>query len=168
MGRTPLLTLPSGVVEDVSGTIAGRRPSVEDVSPGFQIALPYCGVFTWHVGRELSPVMETTGFDPADHPLFRTRSCRATPAVQRASARLRHWATADAVGATPTYLTDVFARLEGVSLCRYITQLRLARALVELQSALDLGFSSHSHFTLAFRRSFGCTLSHFRSTTRRS
>jgi len=32
--------------------------------------------------------------------------------------------------------------------------------------ALDLGFSSHSHFTLAFRRAFGCTPSQFRSTTR--
>src|ERR687888_299866 len=49
-GRTPLLTLPSGLVEDVSGTIMGRRPGAEDFSPEFQIALPYRGVFTWHVG----------------------------------------------------------------------------------------------------------------------
>jgi hypothetical protein len=52
MGRTPLLTVPSGVVEDVSGTIAGRRPSAEDFSRDFQIALPYRGVYTWHVGRD--------------------------------------------------------------------------------------------------------------------
>src|SRR5262249_11797491 len=68
---------------------------------------------------------------------------------------------ADAVGASSTYLTDVFSRFEGVSLHRYVTQLRLARALVELPEAgdltslaVDLGFSSHSHFTLAFRRAF--------------
>jgi AraC-like DNA-binding protein len=54
-----------------------------------------------------------------------------------------------------------------------VTQLRLARALVELpystditSLALDLGFSSHSHFTLAFRSAFGCTPSEFRRITR--
>jgi AraC family transcriptional regulator len=80
---------------------------------------------------------------------------------------------AAAVGASPAYLTDVFRCFEGISLQRYVTQLRLARALVELphapditRLALDVGFSSHSHFTLAFRRAFGCTPSHFRGLTR--
>ena len=271
--RTSLLSVPSALVENVSGVIPGRLPGAEDFSPDFQIAFPYRGVFVWHVGREdivgdanqvlfvtagepfrvsgprpghfgeliltpsfsvLSELTESIGFDPADHPLFRARSCRATPDVQRASARLLHWAAhegsedvlaaedivlallraalqigpihrrpsaatrrliqrtkeflefalwrplqlsdiARAVGGRPTYLTDVFARYEGVSLSRYVTQLRLARALVALHSvddlarlALDLGFSSHSHFTLAFRRAFGCTPSHFRSTIRGS
>lgn len=77
-----------------------------------------------------------------------------------------------AVGASPAYVTDVFRRYEGISLQRYVTQLRLARALIELPHAmdltmlaLDLGFSSHSHFTFAFRRSFGCTPSQFRRMT---
>ncbi len=77
-----------------------------------------------------------------------------------------------AVGASPAYVTDVFRRFEGISLRRYVTQLRLARALVELpystditSLALDLGLSSHSHFTLAFRRAFGCTPSEFRRIT---
>jgi AraC-like DNA-binding protein len=80
---------------------------------------------------------------------------------------------ARAVGASPTYLTDVFRRFEGISLKRYVTQLRLARALVELPGAddltalaLELGFSSHSHFTLAFRRTYGCTPSAFRAGVR--
>jgi AraC-like DNA-binding protein len=49
-------------------------------------------------------------------------------------------------------------------------QLRLSRALVELPHAndlttlaFDLGFSSHSHFTVSFRRAFGCTPSEFRA-----
>jgi AraC family transcriptional regulator len=78
-----------------------------------------------------------------------------------------------AVGASPAYLTDTFRRVEGLSLHRYLTQLRLARALAELPHANDLtalalntGFSSHSHFTAAFRRAFGCTPSQFRLTTR--
>jgi AraC family transcriptional regulator len=70
-------------------------------------------------------------------------------------------------------LTDAFRRVEGTPLHRYLTRLRLARALDELphaedltQLALDIGFSSHSHFTAAFRRAFGCTPSEFRQTTR--
>ncbi len=74
-----------------------------------------------------------------------------------------------AVGASPTYLTDLFRRVEGTSLHRYLTQLRLARALLELPHANDLttvalevGFSSHSHFSAAFRNAFGCTPSEYR------
>jgi AraC family transcriptional regulator len=79
------------------------------------------------------------------------------------------------VGASPAYLTDVFRRVEGVALHGYLTQLRLARALVELPDtpdlttlALALGFSSHSHFTAVFRRAFGCTPSRFRASTCRT
>ena len=80
---------------------------------------------------------------------------------------------ARAVGASPTYLTDVFRRVEGVPLHRYVMQLRLSRALVELPHTADLttlafslGFSSHSHFTAAFKRAFDCTPSEFRLSTR--
>ena len=80
---------------------------------------------------------------------------------------------ARAVGASPAYLTDVFRRVEGVPLHRYLTQLRLAQALVELPHASDittlalgLGFSSHSHFTAVFRRAFNCTPSCFRESAR--
>ncbi|MGH8251862.1 MAG: helix-turn-helix transcriptional regulator [Steroidobacteraceae bacterium] len=72
-------------------------------------------------------------------------------------------------GASPAYLTDAFRRAEGIPLHRYLVQLRLARALIELPDAADLtrlalasGFSSHSHFTAAFRRAFGCTPSQCR------
>jgi AraC-like DNA-binding protein len=79
-----------------------------------------------------------------------------------------------AVGASPAYLTTAFRRVGGISLHQYLTQLRLARAIAELPHtdnltalALETGFSSHSHFTAAFRRAFGCTPSQFRLTTRR-
>ncbi len=74
-----------------------------------------------------------------------------------------------AVGASPAYLTDLFRRTEGTSLHRYLIELRLARALVELPHADDLtalaydvGFSSHSHFSAAFRRAYGSSPSEFR------
>jgi len=91
------------------------------------------------------------------------------------SSRIRLTHIAQAVGASPAYLTDLFTRVEGVSLHQYLTQLRLARALVELPHtddltalALHIGFSSHSHFTFAFRRAFGCAPSQFREDTRRA
>jgi AraC-like DNA-binding protein len=81
---------------------------------------------------------------------------------------------ARAVGSSPAYLTHAFRRAEGAPLYQYVTQLRLARALAELPHAddlttlaLDVGFSSHSHFSAAFRRAFGITPSRFRETCRR-
>jgi AraC family transcriptional regulator len=82
---------------------------------------------------------------------------------------------ARAVGASPAYLTDLFRRVEGLPLHRYLTHLRLARALVELPRAenlsvlaLELGFSSHSHFSFAFRRTFGTTPSQYQENVRRA
>ena len=113
----------------------------------------------------------------------RGQSCGATTArlIRRTkeilqaqlSERIRLTDVARSVGASPAYLTDLFTRVEGLSLHQYLTRLRLAHALVELPHtddlttlALDLGFSSHSHFTYAFRRGFGCTPSEFRASTR--
>ena len=80
---------------------------------------------------------------------------------------------ARAVDASPAYLTDVFRRFEGLPLHQYALQARLARALVELphandltKLALDLGFSSHSHFAAAFHRAFGAPPSVLRRATR--
>lgn len=77
------------------------------------------------------------------------------------------------VGVSPTYLTYVFQRVEGTSLSRYQLQLRLARALDLLDEyddvtelALALGFSSHSHFSAAFRQTYGHTPSAFHRASR--
>lgn len=87
----------------------------------------------------------------------------------------RRWtlgAIAAEVGVSPVYLTQVFAQAEGVPLYRYQLRLRLARALDLLGSyedltmlALDLGFSSHSHFTAAFRQHYGRTPAEFQRAT---
>lgn len=77
---------------------------------------------------------------------------------------------AHAVHVSGAYLTDAFTRTEGVPLCRYRVRLRLNRALVELprcdditQLALDLGFSSHAHFSNAFKSLYGLSPSAFRA-----
>jgi AraC-like DNA-binding protein len=77
------------------------------------------------------------------------------------------------VGVSPIYLTQCFSRVEGIPLYRYQMRLRLSRALFELprcgsltELALDLGFSSHAHFTSTFRSAFGITPSVFRAEHR--
>jgi AraC-like DNA-binding protein len=82
---------------------------------------------------------------------------------------------AQAVQVSGAYLTDAFTRSEGVPLCRYRTRLRLNRALVELPRcegitglALDLGFSSHAHFSNAFKSLFGVSPSCFRADMRQA
>lgn len=77
------------------------------------------------------------------------------------------------LGVTSIYLTQCFKRSEGMPLYRYQTLLRLSRALDRLPDcdditdlAFELGFSSHSHFTAAFRSELGTTPSQFRLTAR--
>jgi AraC-like DNA-binding protein len=83
----------------------------------------------------------------------------------------RRWTLADIateVGVSPVYLTQVFQQVEGMPLYRYQLRLRLARALDLLDQyddlsslAMDLGFSSHSHFTAAFRQTYARTPADF-------
>jgi AraC family transcriptional regulator len=61
--------------------------------------------------------------------------------------------------------------VEGVPLYRYQLRLRLARALDLLGEyddlttlSLELGFSSHSHFSAAFRQVYGRSPSEFRGS----
>jgi AraC-like DNA-binding protein len=72
------------------------------------------------------------------------------------------------VGVSPVYLTQVFQQVEAMPLYRYQLRLRLARALDLLGQyhdltalGLDLGFSSHSHFSAAFRQAYGRTPAEF-------
>ncbi len=78
---------------------------------------------------------------------------------------------AKVVGASPFHACRVFRRGAGYGLHAYLTEQRLRRSLVLLEEgrtdlralAAELGFSSHSHFTAAFRRAFGIAPSEFRS-----
>jgi len=89
----------------------------------------------------------------------------------------RRWTLAEIaaeVGGSPVYLTQVFKQVEGLPLYRYQLRLRLARALDLLAQyddltalSLDLGFSSHSHFSAAFREAYGRSPSEFRQTALR-
>jgi AraC-like DNA-binding protein len=70
---------------------------------------------------------------------------------------------AGALGVSPFHLCRTFRHATGATLHAYRNQLRLRTALEQLESggadltrlALDLGYSSHSHFTSSFRILFG-------------
>ena len=88
----------------------------------------------------------------------------------------RRWTLAEIaqeVRVSPVYLTQVFQQVEGMPLYRYQMRLRLARALDLLGDyddlttlGMDLGFSSHSHFTASFRQAYGRTPAEFQRSVR--
>jgi AraC family transcriptional regulator len=94
-----------------------------------------------------------------------------------ASDLARRWTLAEIaaeVRGSPVYLTQVFQQVEGLPLYRYQLRLRLARALDLIAHyddltalSLDLGFSSHSHFSASFRQMYGRSPSEFRQSALR-
>jgi len=75
------------------------------------------------------------------------------------------------VGCSPFHLARSFRRSTGETLHQHRIGLRLHASLALLRDtardlstiALDLGFTDHSHFTMAFRRRFGVTPSRYRA-----
>jgi AraC-like DNA-binding protein len=82
---------------------------------------------------------------------------------------------AAALGVSPFHLSRIFREATGWKLHDYRDSLRLAAGLEALHDcradltelALDLGYSSHSHFTAAFRARFGVPPSRARQLLRR-
>jgi AraC-like DNA-binding protein len=82
--------------------------------------------------------------------------------ASRLGERLSLGEIARAVGCSPFHLARVFQRATGSGVHAYRAQLRLRASLERVVAgedltavALDLGFSSHSHFSTAFARAFG-------------
>ena len=112
-------------------------------------------------------------FCPPEGELFCTRQRRATG--ERA-ARVREILTAriedpptlrelgQMVGCSPFHLSRQFSEASGMTIQQFIRQTRLERAAELLrtgkcnvtEAAMEVGYSSASHFTLAFREMFGC------------
>jgi AraC family transcriptional regulator len=123
--------------------------------------------------RGVSPKRRRQGTE-ADH------ADRVEAAKSYLASRLGERITLDdvarAVHASPFHLARVFHERVGVPVHRYLTRLRLRASLERLQDgaddltalALDLGFSSHSHFTDAFRREFGLPPSEMRRAAGRT
>jgi AraC family transcriptional regulator len=94
----------------------------------------------------------------------------------RLSERITLDSAARFVHVSPFHLARIFQQRTGVPIHRYLTRLRLRASLERLADdsndltalALDLGFSSHSHFTDSFRREFGCRPSDVRRSAGRT
>jgi AraC-like DNA-binding protein len=77
---------------------------------------------------------------------------------------------ADSLHVSPYHLCRVFRRETGLTIHRYLNQLRMHSSLERISRpdeeisrvALDLGYASHSHFTQTFNRTFGLTPSALR------
>jgi AraC family transcriptional regulator len=118
--------------------------------------------------RAVFGVSEARGTDVGVRP--RRLVDKVKEMLAQSSERLSLDAIGRALNASPVYLTELFRRVEGMPISRYQRQLRLARALTLLPGAtditglaLDLGFSSHSHFSTAFRAVHGMTPSAHRA-----
>ncbi|OWK46572.1 helix-turn-helix transcriptional regulator [Fimbriiglobus ruber] len=97
--------------------------------------------------------------------------------ASRLGERLTLEDVAGAVHTSPFHFARIFQQRTNTPVHAYLTRLRLRAALERLGSgaddltalALDLGFSSHSHFTDTFRREFGRSPSSVRlSASRRT
>lgn len=105
----------------------------------------------------------------ADH-LERTEAAK-TFLASRFTENVRLEDVAAAVNASPFNFARIFHQQTGLPVHRYLTLLRLRASLERIAAAdaditriaLDLGFSSHSHFTDVFRREFGSTPSEIRN-----
>jgi AraC family transcriptional regulator len=77
---------------------------------------------------------------------------------------------------SPFHLCRIFRKHTGHTIRQYVNQLRLRASLEHVTQtnadlthvALNMGFASHSHFTEAFRKTFGTPPSTLRKTSRRA
>ncbi len=90
-----------------------------------------------------------------------------------ASGRLRVAEIARRLGCSVFHLSRTFRRVQGRTLTAYRAEVRLEQAIARLRHdpgadltdvALACGYSSHSHFTAAFRKALGLTPSVFAAT----
>lgn len=106
----------------------------------------------------------------AAHQLLADRARMLLAAAPGDSHRLGD--VARSLGVSPFHLARVFRAQVGMPMHRYLVHLRLALALEQLGDgennlsalALRLGFATHSHFSSAFRRTFGRTPQQVRET----
>jgi AraC-like DNA-binding protein len=167
-------------------SVARREARTSGVTPPEPISayllqlvesLRHCPVFkpaqeVWFRSKALE-IAAQLFFRPPAGELLCTRAQRAArDRVERARAILREQMQnppsleelGRLVGCSPFYLSRQFSAETGLTIQQYIRQVRLERAAELLrtgrcnvtEAALEVGYSSLSHFTSAFREVFGC------------
>ena len=118
-------------------------------------------LFSASIGRPILPANAKSSRERVEHAKAILACTLEAPPSLRELARL--------TGTSAYHLCRIFQRITGFAIHEYQQQLRLRVALERvdhsddlLDTALSLGFSSHSHFTAAFRKTFGITPSQYR------
>ena len=127
----------------------------------------------WYQAKALEVVADLFFLTPGGQELFCQRQQRlSAERVAKVIALLRQDLTnppslediGRAVGCSPFHLSRTFSTAMGMTIPQYLRQLRLERAAELLRSgkfnvteaALEVGYSSLSHFSQAFHETFGC------------
>jgi AraC-like DNA-binding protein len=140
-------------------------------------SLRHCPVFspaqeTWFRSKALE-LASHLFFRPIEGELFCTRTQRlARDRVERSKAILRERLQnppsledlSRMVSCSPYYLSRLFTQEAGVTMQQYLRQIRMERAAELLRSgkcnvteaAMEVGYSSLSHFSSTFHEMFGC------------
>lgn len=127
----------------------------------------------WYQAKALEVAAEFFFIHPGEPELFCQRQHRlAAGRVEKVIGLLRERLTEPptleeigrAVGCSPFHLSRTFSTTTGMTIPQYTRQLRMERAAELLRSgkfnvteaALEVGYSSLSHFSQAFQETFGC------------
>ncbi|MGB7768983.1 MAG: AraC family transcriptional regulator [Verrucomicrobiia bacterium] len=127
----------------------------------------------WYRTKALELAAELFFSVPGERELFCQRQQRlSAERVEKVIALLREKLEAPpnleeigrAVGCSPFHLSRTFSAATGMTIPQYLRQLRMERAAELLRSgkfnvteaALEVGYSSLSHFSQAFHETFGC------------
>lgn len=127
----------------------------------------------WYQAKAMELAAEFFFIAPGDRELFCRRQQRlAAERVEKVIALLREKLAEPptleeigrAVGCSPFHLSRTFSAATGQTISQYLRQLRMERAAELLRSgkfnvteaALEVGYSSLSHFSQTFHETFGC------------
>jgi AraC-like DNA-binding protein len=136
----------------------GDRASAAGAEANEEIEAVVARLLATMLGREPEPLIASTGVQP---PIAAVRRDIARCVDREVTLRT----LAQTAGWSPWYLSRRFSAEVGLPVHRYLTRARLRLALHRILHtsdglagiATDVGFSSHSHFTSAFRQEFATT-----------
>ncbi len=162
-GENSAITQPTRLTSRQQQLLASLRDA-----PVLALAQP-----VWYLAKALEVAAEFFFIAPGDQELFCQRHQRiAAERVEKVVALLREKLAEPpsleeigrTVGCSPFHLSRTFSTTTGLTIPQYTRQLRMERAAELLRSgkfnvteaALEVGYSSLSHFSQAFHEIFGC------------
>jgi AraC-like DNA-binding protein len=160
---------------------SGSAAAVGAMSPGQEVTfqalrqppVPVAARKLWYQAKTLELLSQVLFEPTAPQEFFCQRQKRvARERIERATAILRTHlaeppdieALGAQVGCSPFYLSRLFSKETGMTIPQYVRQVRMERAAELLlqgrhnvtEAAMEVGYSSLSHFSKAFCTTIGC------------